>query len=49
MDQNGLETMNQATKEEGGKRNVKNTKNTINTTQKLNHGGQEVVRTTIPT
>jgi hypothetical protein len=38
--------MNQATEEEGEKRNVKNT---INTTQKMNLGGQEVVRATIRT
>jgi hypothetical protein len=36
-------------KEEGEKRNAKKTKNTVDTTQKMNPRGQEVVRTTIPT
>jgi hypothetical protein len=35
MTQNGFKSTNQATKEEGEKRNVKNMKNTINTTQKI--------------
>jgi hypothetical protein len=49
MTQNGLKSTNQATKEEREKRNVNNTKNIINTTQKLNPEGQEVVRATILT
>jgi hypothetical protein len=36
-------------KEEEEKRNVKKTKNTVDTTQKMTPGGPEVVRATIPT